>query len=268
MIEKLNQTEKFVPFIEIDGNMQYGIVLLADHATNIVPSEYGTLGLPSSEFGRHIAYDIGIKELTEELASHLNVPAVLSNFSRLLIDPNRGEFDPTLVMQLSDGSVIPQNYPLSVAEKQKRLNKYYRPYDRAIGRMITKVEQQSRCSPMVISLHSFTPVWRGKTRPWHIGLLWDSDPRVFTPLIKELSSIENIIIGNNEPYDGALKGDTMYRHCTKKGIAHILIEIRQDLISDNEGVIRWCKYLSPALKKINQLSLIHMKQMFQSRCED
>ncbi len=267
MIKNLKQTQGLNPFTEIVGNAKSGIVLIADHASNKIPDTYGTLGLPQSELSRHIAYDIGVEGLTKLLAKQLDAPAILSNFSRLLIDPNRGELDPTLIMQLSDGSVIPGNYPLEEAERKNRIERYYRPYDNAVGNLIEKVENACGKSPLVISIHSFTPIWRGKPRPWHIGLLWDSDPRVFTPLYQELKQREDILVGDNEPYDGALKGDTMYRHCTQNGIAHILIEIRQDFISDEESITNCANYLSPIMQKINQLPMIHMKQYFPSRCD-
>lgn len=262
----MKQKEKFVPFTEIPGDMKSGIVLLCDHASNSLPGEYGSLGLERSELERHIAYDIGAAALTKALAERLNAPAVLSNFSRLLIDPNRGEDDPTLVMQLSDGAIIPHNYPLTESEKEKRLQDFYKPYDDAIGRLIAGVTQQSGQSPLVISIHSFTPIWRGTPRCWHVGLLWDSDRRVFDPLFDGLTKIKDIMVGDNEPYDGALKGDTMYRHCTKKGIAHILVEVRQDLIASKEGVDNWMGYLLPHIERINRLPMIHMKQLFPSRC--
>lgn len=263
----MKQKENFYSFTEIPGNMALGIALICDHASNSVPDEYHALGLAPSELERHIAYDIGAELLTKVLAERLQAPAVVSHFSRLLIDPNRGEDDPTLIMQLSDGAVIPGNYPLSEAERHKRIEKFYKPYDAAISRLIEGVEKAGRQSPLVISVHSFTPVWHGRARPWHIGLLWDSDERVLHPLFDGLNKIEGITVGNNEPYDGALKGDTMYRHCTKKGIAHILIEVRQDLIADENGVLKWADYLVPLFAQINKLPMIHMKQVFPSRCD-
>lgn len=259
--------EKFVPFTEIHGDIKSGIVLICDHASNNLPSEYGSLGLEHKEFERHIAYDIGAADVTRAVAKRLNAPAVLSNFSRLLIDPNRDKNDPTLIMQLSDGSIIPHNYPITEKEKEKRIRDFYKPYDDAIGRLIERAAQQNGQSPMVVSIHSFTPVWRGKSRPWHIGLLWDNDRRIFDPLFKDLSKISNIVVGNNQPYDGALKGDTMYRHCTKNGIAHILIEVRQDLITREEGVNKWADYLLSPIEKINRLPGIHKRQLTCSRCD-
>jgi len=160
----------FIPFEIIEGDYDGGMVLLADHAMNRLPPSYGSLGLPESAFRRHIAFDIGVEALTRQLAARLNVPAVLGCFSRLLIDPNRGEDDPTLIMKISDGAVIPGNYPISDEESQRRLDTYHRPYHRAVERTLAKAGASGR-APLVLSLHSFTPAWKGVPRPWHAALL-------------------------------------------------------------------------------------------------
>src|SRR5690606_14603896 len=120
------------PYETISGDYSQGLLLIADHASRAIPQNYGRLGLEAQVFERHIAYDIGVEMLTRNLAQQLNAPAVLGGFSRLLIDPNRGEDDPTLIMQLSDGAVIPGNYPLTDQERENRLNQFYRPYHTAV----------------------------------------------------------------------------------------------------------------------------------------
>src|SRR5690606_23139250 len=136
----------------------------------------------------------------------------MANFSRLLIDPNRGEDDPTLIRQLYDGTVVPANYPMTPQEREKRLENYYRPYHDAVGAMVASVAKASGAAPFIFSVHSFTPVMQGHVRPWHVGVLWDLDPRAALPLIQMLSQDETLVVGDNEPYDGALRGDTMFRH--------------------------------------------------------
>jgi len=133
------------PVFEIlDGRFDAGLVLLADHATNHVPAPYGRLGLPDSAFGRHIAYDIGIEPLTRQLAARLGVPAVMSRFSRLLIDPNRGEDDPTIIMRISDGAIVPGNHPITPEEWQHRIETYRRPYHRAVSEEIGRASCRER----------------------------------------------------------------------------------------------------------------------------
>jgi predicted N-formylglutamate amidohydrolase len=255
----------FMPFEILDGQYDSGLVLLADHAMNRLPPEYGSLGLADAAFARHIAYDIGIEGLTRKLSSLLNVPAVLGCFSRLLIDPNRGEDDPTLVMKISDGAIIPGNHPITPDEWNKRLDTYHRPYHHAVGRTIDKVAKATGRAPLVLSLHSFTPFWKDFARPWHAGVLWDTDERAVRPLIDRLATAGDIVVGDNEPYDGALKGDSMYRHCMMKGIPHALLEVRQDLIADDEGIASWADRLAPIFSGLNADPILHEYRIFPSR---
>lgn len=255
----------FAPFEVIDGDRSKGIVLVADHARRDLPDEYGDLGLPAAEFDRHIAYDIGVEGVTRQLASLAGAPAVFATFSRLLIDPNRGEDDPTLIRQLYDGTVVPGNYPMAAVERERRLDLFHRPYHDAVGSMIASVAEATGQAPFVFSVHSFTPVMQGHVRPWHVGVLWDLDDRVARPLIDMLAEDTRLVVGDNEPYDGALRGDTMYRHAIVNGYAHALIEIRQDLIADDAGQREWAERLAPIVDAINRRADIHEVRQFGSR---
>jgi predicted N-formylglutamate amidohydrolase len=253
----------FPPFTVIEGDPAAGLVLVCDHASNAVPAEYGSLGLPSAEFGRHIAYDIGAAVVTLGLAARLGVPAVLSTFSRLLIDANRGEDDPTLVMRLSDGAVVPGNAHVDAPEVHRRIARYHAPYHAAVDRTIDRALGTGRV-PALVSLHSFTPFWRGRPRLWQAGILWDADPRLARPLIEALARDPALSVGDNEPYHGALINDCMYRHGTRRGLAHVLIEIRQDLIADGPGVAAWVDRLAPILDELNRQPGIHRIEYFGS----
>ncbi|CAH2394414.1 N-formylglutamate amidohydrolase [Mesorhizobium ventifaucium] len=261
----MTRSTVFAPFDIVEGDRKRGIVLLADHARRDLPEEYGSLGLPAAEFDRHIAYDIGVETVTRELAALLGVPAVLANFSRLLIDPNRGEDDPTLIRQLYDGTVISGNYPLVWEERERRLDGFYRPYHDAVGAMIASVAQACASAPFILSVHSFTPFMQGFVRPWHVGILWDRDDRVARPLIDMLAEDKSLIVGDNEPYDGALRGDTMFRHAIVNGFAHALIEIRQDLIADRQDAVAWAERLAPIVDAINRRPDMHQIRRFGSR---
>ncbi|VVT01752.1 N-formylglutamate amidohydrolase [Hoeflea sp. EC-HK425] len=255
----------FQPFEILPGDPSHALVILADHAMNRLPAEYGDLGLPAEAFSRHIAYDIGVEDVTRKLSARLGVPAVLGCFSRLLIDPNRGEDDPTLIMKLSDGMVIPANHPLSAGEREHRLNLFHRPYHDAVATVISETWRKSGKAPLVISIHSFTHAWKGVPRPWHAGVLWDTDPRAVRPLIDALSMDPALIVGDNEPYDGALRGDTMHRHCSMTGLPHALLEIRQDLIGHPEGVQSWVDRLAPILTDLTAQPGIHEVELHGSR---
>jgi predicted N-formylglutamate amidohydrolase len=261
----MTRSTVFAPFDLVEGDRKRGIVLLADHARRDLPDEYGSLGLPAVEFDRHIAYDIGVETVTRELAALLGVPAVIATFSRLLIDPNRGEDDPTLIRQLYDGTVVPGNYPLAAEDRERRLDRFYRPYHEAVGAMVASVAKASGHAPFIFSVHSFTPAMQGIVRPWHVGVLWDLDDRVARPLIDMLAADKSLVVGDNEPYDGALRGDTMFKHAIVNGFAHVLIEIRQDLIAEQGGAIAWAERLTPIVDAINRRSDIHVVKMFGSR---
>jgi predicted N-formylglutamate amidohydrolase len=261
----MTRSTVFAPFDLIEGDRKRGIVLLADHARRDLPEDYGSLGLPAAEFERHIAYDIGVEAVTRELAALLGVPALLATFSRLLIDPNRGEDDPTLIRQIYDGTVVPGNYPLAAEERERRLDRFYRPYHDAVGALIASVTKASGQAPFIFSVHSFTPSMQGRQRPWHVGILWDLDDRVARPLIEMLAQDRTLIVGDNEPYDGALRGDTMYKHAIVNGYAHALIEIRQDLIATGKGALAWAERLAPIVDAIDRRPDIHEVKMFGSR---
>lgn len=244
------------PFVAVDGDAASGLLLLCDHASNAVPPSTGDLGLSAAERLRHIAYDPGAAALTRALAARLGAPALLTTYSRLLIDPNRGEGDPTLIMRLSDGTVVPGNRHVDTAERARRIATYHAPYHAAVTAAIDRAIAQGRV-PALISIHSFTPVWRGRPRPWHAGILWDGDPRLPLPLLAALRSDAGLVVGDNEPYAGGLDGDTMARHGTGRGLAHALIEVRQDLIADTAGVTAWADRLAPILAALNARPELH-----------
>jgi predicted N-formylglutamate amidohydrolase len=176
--------------------------------------------------------------VTEAMARQLGVPAILGGFSRLLIDPNRGEDDPTLIMRLSDGTLVPGNRQVDAAERQRRIERYYRPYHRAVGEAIDAGVATGRV-PAILSIHSFTPIWRGHPRPWQVGILWDNDPRLPAPMIEALAADRELTVGDNEPYSGALANDTLFHHATRRGLANALVELRQDLIASDAGAAAW-----------------------------
>jgi predicted N-formylglutamate amidohydrolase len=263
---KTRRDMAFQPFETIQGDMASGLVLVADHAMRHFPQELGSLGLPAGELDRHIAYDIGIEALTRALAARLGAPAVMARFSRLIIDANRGEDDPTLIRRIYDRTVVPGNAALTAAGREARLDAFHRPYHREVSRLISESALAAGRPPLVISLHSFTPqLAGGGLRPWHCGILWDADPRAARALIDALRKMEGLVIGDNEPYDGALKGDTMHRHCTAHGIAHGLIEVRQDLIAADNGVLQWADRLAPVLAALNAQDVMHEIRHFRSR---
>ena len=221
-------------------------VLTCDHASNRVPPSVagGDLGLPRADMARHIAYDVGAAGVAARLAERLEGAFVRSDFSRLVIDPNRGEDDPTLLMRLYDGTIIPANRHADAAERERRLDAFHRPYHRALAGVLA-----ARRDPVVCSVHSFTRRLKGRPpRPWQVGVLFASDRRLADPLIARLRAQPGLAVGVNEPYGGDLPGDAMDRHALRCGRLHVLIELRNDLISTPDDQRAWADRLAPALE--------------------
>lgn len=220
-------------------------LVTCDHASNRVPDWIGggDLGIAAEDMARHIAYDVGAAGLARELAARLDAPAILSDFSRLVIDPNRGEDDPTLIMRIYDGTVIPANRHVGPDQREERLARLYRPYHDAYARLAAAHPQRAICA-----IHSFTPQLRGRPRrPWAVGVLYSHrDERLGPALIRECRD-QGWITGDNEPYSGHLEGDSIDRHALAHGRPNVLIELRNDLIADAGGQRLWAERLAGLL---------------------
>ena len=248
----------------LNENKESNFLIICDHASNRIPAEYKNLGLSEEILTTHIAYDLGAKEVATYLSKNLKCPLVMSDFSRLLIDTNRGIDDPTLIMKVSDGKIIEGNKNISFLnnckEKKKRINNYYNVYHNKILEIIDR-SLKKNIFPAIVSIHSFTPLFGGNKRSTELGILWDSDnrlPDIFFSYFNK--NYKDIIIGNNKPYTGRMKNDTLYRHGTKQGLANILIEIRQDLINDSVKQIFFSKLIAqPLLESKNDVNLFKKK---------
>lgn len=239
----------FPAFEKVEGAPASAFVLLCDHASNALPKEYGTLGLNPAQLTRHIGYDIGARDTALFLAKHLNCPLIMSTYSRLLIDPNRGADDPTLIMRLSDGAIVPGNARVDDIERNKRITRFHAPYHQAIAQTIED-KLAKGITPIIISLHSFTPVWKTTPRPWHYGVLYDQDKRLASRLMDALEQVQTAPVGDNEPYTGQLTGDTMNVHGSKRGLEHALIEVRNDLIDTKLKAELIATFLAKVLQSI------------------
>ncbi|MGO9544327.1 MAG: N-formylglutamate amidohydrolase [Rhodomicrobium sp.] len=231
------------------GEAQSRVLVICDHATNLVPPEYGALGLDGIQLNRHIGFDIGALAVARELGRRLDATVISSRYSRLLIDPNRGEDDPTLIMQLSDGAIVPGNAVLSEAERTHRIAAFHRPYHEAIAAELDAMLGRGLV-PAIVSIHSFTDTWRGVPRKWQAAVLWDKDARLSVPLLHELRTRTAFEIGDNEPYSGHLRDDSIYRHATIRGLPNALVEVRQDQIREAAGQHEWAGLLADCLTAI------------------
>jgi predicted N-formylglutamate amidohydrolase len=236
------------PFIEIPGAAP--IVLTCDHASNIVPRALSRLGLPAERMAEHIAWDIGAAAVTRRLAALLEAPAVLCGYSRLVIDCNRAPADPSSIPAMSDGVSIPGNDRLAPEARTLRQDAILTPYHEAIGRCIAAVAARGAV-PALIAIHSFTPVMNGIVRPWHVGILWDEDGRVAVPLLAALRAEPGLVVGDNLPYSAREpRGYTVEHHAARRGLPHVAIELRQDLVAGAPGAAAWATRLATALKAI------------------
>jgi predicted N-formylglutamate amidohydrolase len=170
-------------------------------------------------------------------------------------------------MRLSDGAVVPGNAKVDLAEILRRIERFYDPYDAAIGRAVESALAAGH-PPVIVTVHSFTPVWRGWPRPWHVGILWDADDRFAKPLLEGLRAEGGLVVGDNEPYDGALSGDTVDRHGTVRGLANALIEIRQDLIATQAGAEEWAERFARLLAPLAARSDLRLPKHFPTRTRE
>ena len=234
----------------VEGRHGAIAILTCDHASNRIPPEIGNVGLSDADMARHIAYDVGARGVTLALAQALDAPAILSRFSRIVIDPNRAENDPTLVRRIYDRSVIEGNRAADAAEIRRRLDRYYLPYHDAIDARIADAASRG-IAPAIIAIHSYTPQLAGRPpRPWHCGILWDGkDGRIALPLMEALRA-DGLCVGDNEPYPGTYGGDSQDRHAMQAGLPNVLVEIRNDLIATPEGQSGWADRLARHLRPI------------------
>lgn len=228
------------------------LLLVCDHASNRVPQRLENLGLNDAELARHIGWDIGAADVTRALSDLLGAPAVLAGYSRLAIDCNRSLDHPGLILAESDRTPVPGNVGLDDAQRQARIDELFRPYHAAVDEQVDRL--RDLCGPdewpVVISIHSFTPVFDGFERPWHVGVLWNDDLRLPVPLIARLREDAELVVGDNEPYSARQGfGHTLERHGDAGGLANALIEIRQDLIDTHHGAVEWAQRLAAVLQE-------------------
>lgn len=218
------------------------IVLVCEHASNYLPDYLNNLGLPASMMVEHIAWDPGALGVAKKLSSMLDARLVYANVSRLMLDINRTPGHAGSIVEISESTKIPGNIGLSDAERAARVEAIYEPFHATLASAAGGVRDPS---PWVVSVHSFTPVYKGVSRPWEIGILHNEDQRLSVPLLAALQKDRNLVVGDNEPYaptDGVYH--TIERHTAPNGYPGAMIEIRNDLISDDAGERAWASRLN------------------------
>jgi predicted N-formylglutamate amidohydrolase len=219
-------------------------LLTCDHYGRLIPRVLGDLGLPESELTRHIAWDIGIAGVAEALSGHLDAHLVAQRYSRLVIDCNRPPTAPSSIPIVSETTTVPGNEGLARDDAEARRRQIFDPYHRRIDEVID-ARLAAGMPTVLVSLHSFTPVYAGIARPWHVGTLYHRDTKLPPRLLKHLRAEADLVVGDNEPY--AVSDETDYTipvHGEARGLMNSGIEIRQDLIGDANGQQQWAERLA------------------------
>lgn len=221
--------------------------LTGDHAGAAIPRRLGNLGLSADDRGRHIACDIGIAGVARDLSRLLDAALVLQSYSRLVIDCNRDPTVPSSIPEISEMTEIPGNRGLDEAARAARVAAIFRPYHETIAAALNRRREAGRAS-VLTALHSFTPVFKGVARPWHVGVLYNRDARLAHPLLALLRTEGDLTVGDNEPYKvGDLTDYTVPVHGERRGLPYVEIEIRQDLIAEPTGQAAWARRLARLL---------------------
>jgi len=237
------------PFILHNPRGNSPFLLLADHAGQSIPAQLADLGLAKSELNRHIGWDIGIAAVTAELAQRLDALAIVQPYSRLVIDCNRPLHAASLIPEISDGTVISANRALSADQRQQRIDAIHAPYH---ARITAELDQRQHAKQpiLLLMMHSFTPEMKGVARPWHAGVLYQHEPR-FAHALRAALHDDGWVVGDNQPY--AVSDDTDYAvpvHGEQRGLLHVALEIRQDLIAQPSGQQAWAARLERILRQL------------------
>jgi predicted N-formylglutamate amidohydrolase len=238
------------PYTVLNERGSAPFLLVCDHASRLFPRAMRQLGVADWVLDRHVACDIGAAALTRELSRRFDAPAVLAGYSRLIVDPNRQLHDASAFIKVSDGIAIPGNLDLSEREREQRIKSFFNPYHDAISRQLQAFVDRGQV-PALISVHTCTPVFNRMVRRWHIGVMWDQDPRIAQPLIECLRKDGDLCVGDNEPYSGRHPNDfTIDYHAEQHGYPCVGFEVRQDLVDTDEGAGHWAQLLGDALEEV------------------
>ena len=222
-------------------------LVICDHAGRLLPRSLGTLGLSDDQLASHIAWDIGARGVASRLAAALDGCLISQRYSRLVIDCNRPLTAADSIATQSEQTLIPGNRALSASAAEARAREVFAPYHDEIRGVLTRRERKGRPT-VLVSVHSFTPVFLGVARPWHVGVLYNRDARVAEPLLRGLRSEGDLVVGDNEPYAVTDLSDySIVHHGERRGIPHVELEIRQDLLIDDAGQIAWAERLARLL---------------------
>jgi predicted N-formylglutamate amidohydrolase len=250
--EGLLAADEPAAFTVDNENGTSSFVVVADHAGKQIPRRLGLLGLSPTECDRHIAWDIGIGAVGRLLGQALDAVVIRQNYSRLVIDCNRTPLTETSIASVSELTQVPGNLGLSERHSSMRVREIFQPYHNRIASELERRRETGRPA-ILIAMHSFTPVFRSVARPWHVGVLYNRDPRLARVLIQLLQHEEGLIIGDNQPYSVTDESDyTIPIHGEQRGLHHVELEIRQDLIGEEAGQRKWAALFARLLQQAHE----------------
>jgi predicted N-formylglutamate amidohydrolase len=239
-----------VPFTAMSGDNSRGLVIICDHASNVIPPELNGLGLSAADLQRHIAWDIGAARVAALLAARFKVPAIFCGVSRLVIDCNRDPGDPVSNPAEVDKTPIPGNARLTVWDRTERMSRWFVPYHNGVEALVSAALASSR-DPVVLAVHSMTPELDGQVRTWPIALSSHEDKRLATPMLAALRKRIGFLVGDNQPYALDPTEDyTVPVHAMRRALRHLQVEFRQDLVASEQGAAKWAAVFGDALAEV------------------
>ncbi|HHV69589.1 MULTISPECIES: N-formylglutamate amidohydrolase [Brucella] len=248
--EREHRTASCEPVSVFNKEGESPYLLVCEHASNFIPETFDGLGLDADALRAHIAWDPGAVEVARRLASSLNAPLVESQLSRLLIDCNRPLDAHDLIPEISETTVVPGNHALNSMERMARIDLSHRPFHTAVEQIISRRAQRGLPS-WIVTIHSFTPIYRDVPRPWQIGIIHDEDDRIGKPLIEALRKDDTLHVGVNEPYSPADRVYyTLERHARPRNAPCVMIELRNNEIADGSAQTAWAEKLATILEDI------------------
>ena len=242
------------PPFRIENARGRGIgLVVCDHASNRVPRALKDLGLKKADLKKHIGWDIGAEDASLHIGRTLDMPVVLANYSRLVLDLNRAPHHEECIAETSDHIKIPGNTGLSKNDRERRLKEIFWPYQNKIGKMLDTFANKKQV-PVLLAIHSLTPEMDGVKRPWHISVLWNREEKVAKQIVQEIRSKHpDFLVGENEPYtlfSDRFPGSTVWRHAEERNLPYVFVEFRQDLIDTREKAVNWANILLQAMRPV------------------
>jgi len=249
------------PFEVLNPDGSASVLLICDHASRVVPRALDNLGLDDEDMGRHVAWDIGAEAVARPLSARLDAATVLCGYSRLVIDVNRQPGDAQSIPAISDDVTVPANQGLGEAEQQRRIDAIFWPYHQAVTAAQTHLWRRG-AAPVLLSVHTFTPTLGDEQREWDIGVLWNRDPRLAVPLMEALRAVGDFNVGDNLPYSGREIAYSIDLHGGTAGLTNCAIEIRQDLVENEDGAEHWARVLDACLEEILPRDALHQVEHY------